>query len=208
MATPAQLMQTLSDATGVPLATIVDLDRKLVKAGLRTKGGRGFNAPQMKPLDAARLLTAVLASPQSNEAASSVERYMQTRVDKERSSETLFAATGLDGLAVLPARHSFVEALAVLIASAANGALAELKVESGSEPFIEVFAFTLATRGRIRIAGLPNQRTASIEYIPAPKSGAKGGAPLGDLEQSRRITAHTIFAVAELLGQENGYDRD
>jgi hypothetical protein len=40
----------------MPLPTVVDIDRKLVKAKLRTKEGRGFNAAQMAPLDAARLL--------------------------------------------------------------------------------------------------------------------------------------------------------
>jgi hypothetical protein len=51
MASPAELMQTVSAATGVPLATITDLDRRLVRAHLRTKGGRGLNAARMTPLD-------------------------------------------------------------------------------------------------------------------------------------------------------------
>jgi hypothetical protein len=54
MASPAQLTKTVSTATGVSLATVVDLDRRLVKAEMRTKGGRGFNAACMTPLDAAR----------------------------------------------------------------------------------------------------------------------------------------------------------
>ncbi len=61
MASPAQLMETISGATGLPLATVVDIDRRLVKARLRTIGGRGFSVARMMPLDAARLLTAILA---------------------------------------------------------------------------------------------------------------------------------------------------
>jgi hypothetical protein len=43
MASPAELVRTVSAATGVPLPTVVDIDRRLVKGKLRTKGGRGFN---------------------------------------------------------------------------------------------------------------------------------------------------------------------
>jgi hypothetical protein len=218
MATPAQLVRMVSSATGVPLPTIVDIDRKLVKGKLRTKGGRGFNAARMTPLDAARLLTAVLGSPQANEAAAAVERYALTCPDKTRSSDKLFAAAELKDLAALPARHSFVEALAALIVSAATGSLAAMIAasEEGWSPSIEVFAFTRATRGRIRIAGLRNGLTASVEYVPAPlgirtrraKKVGPGRIALadddaGDLEQSRRITERTILSIAGLLAQES-----
>ena len=68
------------------------------------KGGRGFNAARMSPLDAARLLTAVLVSPQANTAADAVERYARTGVDKVRSSDKLFGAVHLVDLAALTAR--------------------------------------------------------------------------------------------------------
>src|SRR5258708_7705427 len=146
MASPAQLVYTVSCATGVPLPTIVDIDRRLAKGKLRTKGGRGFNAAQMTPLDAARLLTAVLASPQANAAVDAVERYTQTRFDKALSSDKLFGTANVDDLAALPARHSFVDALTAVIASISTGALATLMAESkdGWKPRIEVFAFTRA----------------------------------------------------------------
>ena len=208
MASPAQLVQTLSDATGVPLPTIVDIDRRLAKAGLRTMGGRGLSVARMNALDAARLLTAVLASPQANASAAAVERYTQTRADKKRSSEGYFQPTGLADLAALPARHGFVDGLAALIASAANGALAKLiaALEDGPTPHIEVFAFTRATYGRIRFSGLPNGLTANVEYLPAvPKAQ---GAQIsddsgGDLEQSRRVTEQTILSIADLLAEES-----
>jgi hypothetical protein len=209
MATPAQLVQTISSATGVPLPTVVDIDRKLVKAKLRTKEGRGFNAAQMAPLDAARLLTAVLGSAHANAAADAVARYAKTWPDRTRSTEKLFATAMLDDLTKLPARHSFVDALGALIASAATGSLAKLVAiaEDDWKPKIEVFAFTRATRGRIRIAGLLNGLTASIEYIPAPggrnsrRKPSRTEEDSGDLEQSRRITERTILPVAELLAE-------
>lgn len=215
MASPAQLVQTISSVTGVPLATVVDIDRKLVKAKLRSKGGRGFNAARMTPLDAARLLVAVLGSAQANTAAEAVLRYSLTAADTEWSSRNLIAAAPLDDLAALPPRHSFVDAIAALIASAATGSLAS-KVGDAEAPIIEVFAFTRATRGRIRIAGLPSGVTASVEYVPVA-AGAKAGPAkkigrsrmalmedsTGDLEQSRRITERTIFPIAELLAAES-----
>lgn len=203
MATPPELMQAVSEATGVALGTIVDMDRWLVKAKLRTKGGRGFNAAKMTALDAARLLTAVLASPQSNRAAESVQRYGKAKPDKTRSSEKLFAATGLEQLASLPINHSFVEALAALIASAGSGSLAKLM----PAPQMEILAYTRATRGRIRISGLPNGLTASIEYQAGPateqagRQGRKRAKDIGDLEQSRRITERTILPIAKLLSE-------
>ncbi|MFZ0425221.1 MAG: hypothetical protein WAL80_20275 [Xanthobacteraceae bacterium] len=215
MATPAQLAQTISSATGVPLPTVIDIDRKLVKAGLRTKGGRGFSAAQMTSLDAARLLVAVLGSPQANTSAEAVERYATTVPDKALSSEKLFATAMLDDLATLPTRHSFVEALAALITSVATGSLATM-IAKGATPSIEVFAFTRATRGRIRVAGLPNGLTASIEYVRATAGKAKRphsrgnqtNQASGDLEQSRRISERTILPIAYLLAKDSQHDRD
>lgn len=218
MASPAQLMQVLSGATGVPLPTIVDIDRRLLKGKLRTKGGRGFNAARMTPLDAARLLTAVLGSPQANTSVDAVQRYAQTRVDRTRSSDALFGPVEIGDLARLPVRHSFVDALAGLIASAAAGDLSKLMAKStaGQIPRIEVYAFARATRGRIRIAGLPSGLTAHVEYatplntkIARPKiSGKQSKLPVegGDLEQSRRVTERTILTIAELLAEESPDD--
>lgn len=210
MATPAQLMETISDATGIPLATVVDIDRKLTKAGLRTKGGRGFSVAQMTSKDAAHLLTGLLAAPQSNEAVLAVERYTHTRVDAERSSERLFGAADLDDLAELSTRHGFIAGLSAVIASATAGTLFRLKqgADDGLTPSIEIFAFTRATRGRIRITGLPNRTTASVEYLPVRGPLSSPMSVTGDLEQSRRITEHTIFSIAELLGLDGGHERD
>jgi hypothetical protein len=216
MATPAQLMQTMSVATGVPLPTVVDIDRRLVKGGLRTKGGRGFNAAQMTPLDAARLLTALLGSPLANASVEAVRRYARTEVDEQRSGETLYAATDMPELAALPTRHSFVAALATLITSATTGSLAQMMAaKKGWKPHIEIFAFTRASYGRVRLSGLPSGVTANVEYVLPPASASKqrrkkprataaavNAENPGDLEQSRRVTELTILAIAKLLAEE------
>lgn len=209
------MVRRLAETTGVSLATITDLDRRLVTASLRSKGGRGLHAAQITPLDAARLLTAILGSAQANLAANAVDRYAQTQVDRARSSDKIFGASGIADLVALPARHSFVDGLERLIGSAANGALANLIEKTDNQfapPSLEIFAFTQATYARIRLAGLPNGTVANVEYIPArqpraayPKIASRGigtNEIAGDLEQSRRVTERTILAVAELFAEE------
>ena len=213
MATPAQLMETVSKATGVPLATVVDIDRRLVAAGLRTKGGRGFNVARMTPLDAARLLTAILASPFAKTSAEAVARYARTRVDNQRSSEGLYASLGVPELAALAERHNFIDALAALLKALAVGSLATVVQAPNSawSPRIEVFAFTRATAGRLKLSDFPANRSGMVEYaLPharraRPRDG-KGAAAenTGDLEQSRRVTERTLLAIATLLSEENG----
>jgi hypothetical protein len=208
MAGAAELIKAISDVTGLAQGTVFDLDRRLVKGNLRPVGGRGPNAARMGPLEAARLLTAVLASPQLKEAAEAVLRYAQTRPDKAQSSEDLFEATGLAELTTLPARHGFVEALAALIASCANGSLAKLTAGGKQKLQIEALAFTRATHGRLRISGL-GRPAASVEYLLAgngtsrsSKVGKRSMEQAGDLEESRRITERTILSVAELFARE------
>ena len=212
MATPAQLVQTISSLTGVPLATIVEADRKLMRADLRTKGGRGLSVVQVTPQDAARILTVVLASPRGNESVEAVERYARTKLDTAQSNYKAFFTTKLDDLAEPSALESFVDALAALIGSASSGSLARLMENSddGCMPSMEAFAFTRATRGRLRIAGLPHGRTTILEYVSAhaDMKSSRGGSRKrkrsivergGDLEQSRRLTERTILPIAKLL---------
>jgi hypothetical protein len=211
MASPAELVQRLSETTGVSLATATDLDRRLVKASLRSKSGRGLHAARITPLDAARLLTAILGSAQANFAATAVDRYARTQVDLDRSSDKIFAGSGIADLASLSARHSFVDGLEHLIASVADGALGRMIGDQLRPPAIEIFAFTQATCGRIRLTGLPSGTVANVEYVPARGSkaqhstgrGIAGASEFdGDLEQSRRITERTILAVAKLFAEE------
>jgi len=205
MASPADLVEELSRLTGLPHATVVDIDRRLVIGGLRAKAGRGRNAARMTPLDAARLLTAILASPQANTSVEAVERYTQTVVDRTRSTDRLYEATGHAELTKLPARHDFVAALEALITAMMDAR--RTATHPDHAPQIEVFAFTRATQGRVRLSGLANSLTVSVEYRPA-EAGRRGRAEAsaGDLEQSRRITGRTILGLAQLLAGEHDDD--
>ena len=216
MASPSQLVQTVSDVTHIPIATIADYDRKLVKDSLRTRGGRGLHAAQMTPLDAARLLTAVLASPQANAAAFTVRRYARTEVDERVSTRKNFKLTGIDDLASLSPKHSFVDGLSALITSISGGTLREVGLKSRGKwkPQIEVYASTFATRGAIRLGAMPPGEAVTVEYgLPwGPKRDQPqryAGEPsdsnrqLGDLEQTRRVSAATIVSIARLLAGDS-----
>jgi hypothetical protein len=105
--TPGQLVNAVAISLNVPAETVVQHDRNLVVAGLRTKGGRGHSAPKVTPLDAARLVTAVLGSDRVLDSVSTVRHCEQ--------------AIGIDedGLfPELPQTHNFVEALAAVISEA------------------------------------------------------------------------------------------
>jgi hypothetical protein len=199
MASASDLIQILSDATGVPFGTVFDIDRWLVKGNLRPVGGRRFGAAKMKPLDAARMLTAILASPQSNKAAEAVQRYEQTRPDKLRSSQKLFVEHGLDDLSALAVRHGFVDGLAAIISSAAQGSLADYvqKSKAVERTSIEVSAVTNATHASIRVLDANVEYTTSID---GPVRSNRGKTKLGgDLRETRQITGQTIFMIARLF---------
>jgi hypothetical protein len=109
--TPGELVKAVSIALDVPEETVVQHDRNLVVAGLRTKGGRGSAAPTVTPRDAARLVAAVMGSSKVKDSVSVVQSLEAAR------------ATGKGGyprlefplLAALSPNHSFVDGLTALI---------------------------------------------------------------------------------------------
>lgn len=65
MATPGDLVETISRSLGVPARTVALHDRALAEAGYRKSGGRGRSAAKVGPEDAANLLIAVVGTPVS-----------------------------------------------------------------------------------------------------------------------------------------------
>lgn len=229
MASPGELVHALAEALGLPEPTLVVHDRNLASAGLRTKGGRGWAAAKVGARDAAHLLTAVLGSGQVKDSVAAVRRYGKARPQRQSSTKKLFKEIGIKELAALPSDHSFIDALEVLIQSAATGSLAqwlaaEAKGTRGRPidvaPLIEVAALTPGTVGDIRIAGVKSGLTGSVRYtVPSPwdrrhtkhppkaeidawEAQVKRHRVDTDLEQYRRITARTILRVAEALASE------
>lgn len=73
MASPGQLVEIVASATGLPRATVAEIDRRLAKAGLRSSGGRGLSAPKMTVYDAANLLLGALLGLEGRDTARLVQ---------------------------------------------------------------------------------------------------------------------------------------
>ena len=72
---PGPFNTFLAQACEVDEKTVTVFARELKEAGLMTSGGRGRYAPHMRPLDAARVLIALMATDRPSEAVSCVERW-------------------------------------------------------------------------------------------------------------------------------------
>jgi|SRR5215813_10632590 len=213
MATPGKFVTVVAEATGLPHSTVVFHDRYLVAAGLRTKGARGINAPNVTACDGAHLLTAILASAEVRDSVQSVKRYEKTRPNRTSSGTDGFKRCGIKELAQLPPRHSFLDALEALLMAAASGTMPKSAV-------VEVAALTPGTIGDIRLAGLGNKSTVHVRYAePSPwdskkepsarevaawEAKMKKHQAATDLEQYRRVSARTIFTLGESLAPNDG----
>jgi hypothetical protein len=137
--TPGQLVKAVSIALDVSEETVVQHDRNLVVAGLRTKGGRGRAAPSVNHRDAARLVAAILGSVKVKDSASVVQRLEKIEFIPPRSDAEQLAMLQARGapmpekfkaqmsstekfsdqaIMALPSNHNFVDAIAALIGDA------------------------------------------------------------------------------------------
>lgn len=71
----AAFIDAMAHAFDVPHKTMVTYTRFLKEAGLLTTGARGVNAPDMTPLDAARVTIALLATDTPGQAVERVKRF-------------------------------------------------------------------------------------------------------------------------------------
>ncbi len=60
---PGVFVKKLAKVLGLPSKSVVVIDRALLEAGLRSRGGRGRSAPKITVTDTASLLLAVMATP-------------------------------------------------------------------------------------------------------------------------------------------------
>jgi hypothetical protein len=119
--TPGQLVKAVSIALDVPEETVVQHDRNLVVAGLRTTGARGRNAPDVTHLDAARLFVAVLGSVRTKDSVSVVKEFERTIYSHFQGPFTDEPDDIVDtAITNLPKRHNLVEGLAAVIADASQ----------------------------------------------------------------------------------------
>lgn len=80
---PGPFNAFLAKVCAVDEKTVTVYTREMKEAGLMTSGGRGRYAPHMRPIDAARVLIALMATDRPSEAVESVTRWraMQLRPD-------------------------------------------------------------------------------------------------------------------------------
>lgn len=71
----AAFNQMIADTLTMPLSTVTDYARRLKEAGLLSTGARGRHAPEMTPLDAARLVLAILTTDSPAQCVERVQRF-------------------------------------------------------------------------------------------------------------------------------------
>jgi hypothetical protein len=200
----------------VPEETVVQHDRNLVVAGLRTTGARGINAPAVTPLDAARLLIGVLASVRTKDSVDTVRAFNKTRFEAAKSEEEWFEVLRAKGrplpnvtpsaskfsdpaITALPPDHNLIDALAALISDAS------LPV-TNLDDHIERFATLLITCHSPVVEasiGRIGQRAGSAYYRLAKYPAQPAYAEYYGMKQSRAVAGLAIMLLGRAF-RENG----
>jgi hypothetical protein len=179
MATPGMLVKVIAEELGESVPTVTQHDRNLAIAGLRTMAGQGKAAARVTPIDSARLFASVLGSRHVKDGVDTVRRYSATLPNID-GDEKPFHNTKIPGLADLPDNHSFIDALAAIIAAAAKGQLAPYLEPAYISEWLKVAMWTPNTNGSIKIVGPHGTSTdCTVTYfrsysgLPRPAGAAR-----------------------------------
>lgn len=213
--TPGQLVKAVSIALDVPEETVVQHDRNLVVAGLRTTGARGRNAPAVSPLDAARLFVAVLGSVRAKDSVSTVRAFEEkiynpvpgltdeklTEMAAEFREQGNFvgekAALAIrdekprkefldQAIHGLHERHNFVEAIASLISAASVPA----DLDQYLQRFAELIVDCQSYRDSVAHIGKIGS-TGGVRYEPKPRNRLiKPPGPPDEEPRHKRYARH------------------
>jgi hypothetical protein len=200
VATPGELVRAVANVLRVPEPTVVQHDRNLVAAGLRSKGGRGLSAAQVTSEDAANLVISICgASPFSasvKDTVTTYHRYAALRAFGSGSKPGNFSRvrTQLPTLGLLPDGHSFRDALAALIESAAAGEFTGYRSEAADVSMDDQGPTANIFVKRDRSIRLSYRRTAEFPDLD------------GDLQQSRSFSITTLHELARVVGSKSGAD--
>jgi hypothetical protein len=133
MAKLSDLILRTSEVTGIPVATVREVSRRLREADLiQTGRGGRYGGADMTPRDAASLLTALLIARASSVSLSNIVPLTRSHLRDLRSyfpnSDRLLLGhwdrkLALAQLCSLPRGHTFGDAFSALIASIPNGDL-------------------------------------------------------------------------------------
>src|SRR5260370_4180183 len=122
MATPADIIDVISERLGVPRPTVVQHDRLLAIRGHRRISGRG-RAARAQPEDAAALLIAVMASSAWGQAVKETTLHYEKYAGLRALLPLTDKPTNWDGvkpLAGLPEGHNLLEVLTRFIRACSN----------------------------------------------------------------------------------------
>ena len=219
MASPGELVRLIAEVVGVSEATVVQHDRNLAAAGLRSKGGRGTSAAKMTPRDAAHLLIATVASPLVKDSVQALNDYsdLKQRVSDQKiwerrvTKRRQLARLPMEPLRLLPSNHTFADALAALISAARDGSLPDSLREDARSPFapdpeeqIGISLYSPFAGAWIRLKDVivsygegSRQEPSFAHYAIEEVVKLRASAP--DLKQERKLSGKTIFALGKCL---------
>jgi hypothetical protein len=208
MATPGELVRVVAGVLGAPEATVVQHDRNLLAAGLRSKSGRGPSAAQVTSRDAANLLIAICgASPFGASVKETVETYNRYATlqsfKHNRPGNFARVKSYLPALGLLPRGHCFPEAISGLIDSMAAGEFNLIKRRPTAS--VSVTLDDLGPTARIIVEVRdPDRRSIHLSYREA--------AAIPDLDlymdfrQNRYFTEVTLGEIARVVGSKSVAD--
>ncbi|CAN7201407.1 hypothetical protein LJR030_000506 [Rhizobium sp. LjRoot30] len=161
MATPKQLVAKVAEITGVPEGTVVQHDRNLSVAELRTTGGRGLAVAKVTFEDAANLLIAVAGSRNVKDSAKTVREY-----------RGLVSSQPLD-FGDVERGHTFGDALAALLEAAPRdrelfagpeGGTIEVSIY-GPNPSARIEWQLLNSQGKIDYRSKTKRTFADLQFV-------------------------------------------
>ena len=217
MATPGELVRCISSVLNISEPTVIQYDRNLAAAGLRSKGGRGLSAARVNAQDAANLLIAIVGAPMSGATVKETEatwgRFSPLRALPSISSISSLNVSNfsklkreLPTLGRLRKGHSFKDAVAALIESAALGEFdnqAEIPVDRSIDPRVILPKVSVTMQAPfisadIRVCTKRVPLGCFVAYYP--KKDELYADNYGDLSQHRSISLRTILTIAQTIG--------
>ena len=177
-----KLIESVADALGVDVATVVTHDRNLLNASLRTRGGRGRAAARMTPNDAANLIIAVAGADQVQNSVNAVKNFGSLRFDPIHSS-----SREIPGLSMA---HTFREVLSEFIAGFQSG---DLALASSIELEIKL----TRPNYEAEISGEIDGMSLVFKYARPPRAGCD--PPGRELSITATFTHRTPWQVGEAL---------
>ena len=208
MATPGSVVKCIAKIFEAPVGGVTEIDRALIEAGGREKGGRGRSAIRLGPRDVANLLITTAASPLWGPTITRARDTYLTYTSLPLQSGPITRDVGLTALQNLPEDHTICDAVATLVASAVSGelqmALDEHVAHSSTAPILLIGFCSPVPSARIKIR--MRKQTLHLDYRKEPTSSAYNDSwtsppnmSTGDLSQFREFSYRTLLALGDLL---------